>query len=75
MAKNIKNTNKSLEQKLWEAADQLRANSHLKAAEYSQPVLGLIFLRFADFKFSKVDEDLEKAALTVLEKSLQVKVI
>lgn len=60
MANNTgKNTSKSLEQRLWEAADQLRANSGLKAAEYAQPVLGLIFLRFADFKFSKVDEDLE----------------
>ena len=28
--------------RLWETADELRANSHLKAAEYSIPVLGLI---------------------------------
>lgn len=34
-----------LENELWEAADQLRANSKLTAAEYSMPVLGLIFLR------------------------------
>lgn len=46
---------KSLEQRLWEAADKLRANSRLKAADYAEPVLGLIFLRFADYKFSRVD--------------------
>ena len=33
---------------LWAAADQLRANSDLTSAQYSQPVLGLIFLRFAE---------------------------
>jgi hypothetical protein len=27
--------------RLWETADELRANSHLKAAEYAIPVLGL----------------------------------
>jgi type I restriction enzyme M protein len=41
-----------IERRLWDAADELRANSKLKAAEYSVPVLGLIFLRFADHKFS-----------------------
>ena len=40
-----------LENELWEAADQLRANSKLTAAEYSMPVLGLIFLKFADNKY------------------------
>jgi type I restriction enzyme M protein len=38
---------------LWDTADELRANSHLKAAEYSIPVLGLIFLKFADSRFSQ----------------------
>ena len=28
-----------LQSKLWEAADQLRANSGLKASEYASPVL------------------------------------
>jgi type I restriction enzyme M protein len=41
----------TLEKRLWDAADQFRANSGLKAAEYSTPVLGLIFLRFADARF------------------------
>lgn len=34
-----------VEKRLWDAADQLRANSKLKSSEYSVPVLGLIFLR------------------------------
>ena len=41
-----------LQKKLWEAADQLRANSGLKASEYASPVLGLIFLRYADERFA-----------------------
>jgi type I restriction enzyme M protein len=48
-----------LQSKLWEAADQLRANSGLKASEYSTPVLGLIFLRYADLRFAAVHEELE----------------
>ncbi len=38
---------KKLEKDLWSAADKLRANSDLKASEYSTPVLGLIFLSLA----------------------------
>jgi type I restriction enzyme M protein len=49
-----------VEKRLWDAADQLRANSGLKSSEYSVPVLGLIFLRFADFKFTKAKEEIEK---------------
>ena len=41
----------ALEQRLWSAADQFRANSGLTAAQYSAPVLGLIFLRFAEARF------------------------
>jgi hypothetical protein len=41
----------AMERNLWEAADQFRANSGLKAQEYSGPILGLIFLRFADARF------------------------
>ena len=40
--------NGDLERRLWDAADELRANSKLKASEYSVPVLGLIFLKFAE---------------------------
>jgi type I restriction enzyme M protein len=39
----------TLENRLWESADQFRANSGLKSQEYSAPVLGLIFLRFVIF--------------------------
>ena len=39
---------KKLEADLWSAADKLRANSDLKSSEYATPVLGLIFLKFAD---------------------------
>lgn len=42
---------KQLEKDLWAAADNLRANSDLKSSEYSTPVLGLIFLKFADNKY------------------------
>ena len=44
---------KKLEADLWRAADSLRANSDLKASEYSTPVLGLIFLKFADNKYQQ----------------------
>lgn len=56
MANNLSD----LEKKLWDAADELRANSKLSAAEYSTPVLGLIFLRFADYKFSLAEKELAK---------------
>lgn len=49
----------ALESELWEAADQLRANSKLTAAEYAMPVLGLIFLRHADNRFQAVLPELE----------------
>ncbi|THJ22392.1 MAG: SAM-dependent DNA methyltransferase, partial [Nitrospira sp. CG24D] len=52
----------ALEKRLWDAADQLRANSGLNAAQYSTPVLGLIFLRFADVRFAKIRAGLEKMA-------------
>jgi type I restriction enzyme M protein len=41
-----------LKNRLWRAADELRASSRLRSHEYSVPVLGLIFLRYADYKFS-----------------------
>lgn len=47
---------KKLEDDLWRAADSLRANSDLKASEYSTPVLGLIFLKFADNKYRQFEE-------------------
>ena len=51
----------TLEKRLWDAADQFRANSGLKAQEYSGPILGLIFLRFAEVRFAAQRAKLEKA--------------
>jgi len=47
------------EKRLWEAADQLRANSKLLPSQYSGPVLGLIFLKFADHRFQNATQLLE----------------
>ncbi len=47
---------KQLEDDLWSAADNLRANSDLKASEYSTPVLGLIFLKFADINYRRHEQ-------------------
>ncbi|HMM60907.1 MAG TPA: type I restriction-modification system subunit M N-terminal domain-containing protein, partial [Candidatus Rifleibacterium sp.] len=49
---------KKLEATLWYTADTLRANSDLKSSEYSTPVLGLIFLKFADNKYSLVEAEI-----------------
>lgn len=51
----------TLEKRLWDAADQFRANSGLKAGEYSAPVLGMIFLRFAETRFDQRRTELEAA--------------
>lgn len=48
-----------LESRLWEAADQLRANSKLTSTEYYMPVLGLIFLRHAYNRFLVVEEEIK----------------
>jgi type I restriction enzyme M protein len=48
-----------IEKHLWDAADELRANSKLKSSEYSVPVLGMIFLRYADHKFTVAQKELE----------------
>lgn len=53
-----------IEKKPWESADQLRANSNLSAAEYSVPVLGLIFLRYADYKFAAAQRELAELVST-----------
>ncbi|MFC2019307.1 N-6 DNA methylase [Chloroflexota bacterium] len=48
--------NGEVEKRLWAVADELRANSGLKSSEYSTPVLGLIFLRYADYKFTEAEK-------------------
>jgi type I restriction enzyme M protein len=49
---------KQLEKDLWDAADNLRANSDLKSSEYSTPVLGRIFLKFADNNYRRHEEEI-----------------
>ncbi|KEF34849.1 membrane protein [Deinococcus sp. RL] len=44
-----------IERRLWAAADNLRANSKLRSHEYSTPVLGLIFLAYADHRFTEAE--------------------
>jgi type I restriction enzyme M protein len=43
----------AVETRLWAAADQLWANTGLRPADFSEPVLGLIFLRYADKRFEE----------------------
>ena len=44
---------KKLKDDLWHSADMLRASAHLAANKYGQPILGLIFLRYADILFKQ----------------------
>ena len=54
----------TLEARLWDAADQFRANLGLKPQEYSGPIMGLIFLRFAEVRFAALRARLEAAGRT-----------
>lgn len=49
-----------LEKELWEAADDLRANSKLTSQQYCMPVLGLIFLRYAWGRFKRADARIQE---------------
>ncbi|ABA23105.1 N-6 DNA methylase [Trichormus variabilis ATCC 29413] len=51
---------KQLEANLWQSADTLRANSDLKSSEYSTPVMGLIFLKFADNKYRQYAAEIQQ---------------
>ncbi|MCA6378120.1 MAG: N-6 DNA methylase [Cytophagales bacterium] len=51
---------KKLENDLWASANSLRAYGGLKAADYAVPVLGLIFLRFADNKYGHYEAEILK---------------
>lgn len=50
---------KSLKDNLWHAADVLRAGAHLAANKYGQPILGLIFLRYADILYKQHKEEID----------------
>lgn len=62
---------KQLEDNLWEAADKLRVDSGLKASEYSTPILGLIFLRFASIRYNKVKPEIDAELAAQKGKRLQ----
>ena len=51
--------NGEIEARLWKVADQLRANSGLRPSEYSRPVLGLLFLRYAEGRFAEAEQRLK----------------
>ena len=51
---------KKLESDLWESADLLRAGSKLTSQQYCMPVLGLLFLRYAYSRFTKVEKEILK---------------
>ena len=55
----MQGNHKGIEKRLWIAADELRADSKLMASEYSLPVLGLIFIKYADFKFRQAVQELK----------------
>ncbi|MCF2948490.1 type I restriction-modification system subunit M [Paraglaciecola aquimarina] len=50
---------KQLETELWDSANSLRANSKLTAAEYKDPVLGLILLRYAQNRYDQAKGQIE----------------
>ena len=64
---------KTLKDNLWHSADMLRSSAHLAANKYGQPILGLIFLRYADILFkqhkSEIDAEYNKFKGTRMEKS------
>ncbi|HLA05525.1 MAG TPA: N-6 DNA methylase [Syntrophales bacterium] len=49
-----------IETALWEAADNLRANSKLTSSDYFMPVLGVIFLRHAANRFETASRLIEE---------------
>ena len=50
---------KQLEDNLWDSANTLRATGGIKAADYAVPVLGIIFLRFADNKYAMAEDTIQ----------------
>ena len=50
---------KKLKDDLWHSADILRSGAHLAANKYGQPILGLIFLRYADILYKQHKDEIE----------------
>ncbi len=51
---------KKLKDDLWHSADILRSGAHIAANKYGQPILGLIFLRYADILFKQHKDEIDK---------------
>ena len=66
---------KQLEDKLWDSANAMRAHGGLKASDYAVPVLGLIFLKFAENKYSQHEPEIlkeyQKDKGTRMERTIQ----
>lgn len=66
---------KKLKDDLWHSADILRAGAHLAANKYGQPILGLIFLRYADILYkqhkAEIEAEYNKRKGTRTEKSMK----
>jgi type I restriction-modification system DNA methylase subunit len=60
MNQNQSHIIEKLEADLWEAADNLRANSKLTSSDYFMPVLGIIFLRHAANRFDAATRQIEQ---------------
>ena len=63
---------KKLEKELWEAADNLRANSKLTSQQYCMPVLGLIFLRYAWGRFRKADAQIRASRAGMVGRQIPI---
>ena len=63
---NLSTIQSGIENHLWSMADELRANSQLRPSEYSTPVLGLIFLWYADHKFTQAEQEIGETSSTDL---------
>ena len=50
---------KKLKDDLWHSADILRSGAHIAANKYGQPILGLIFLRYADILFKQHKKEID----------------
>lgn len=66
---------KKLKDDLWHSADMLRAGAHLATNKYGQPILGLIFLRYADILFKQhkpvIDAEYNRLKGSRAEKSIK----
>lgn len=66
---------KKLEEDLWHSADLLRAGAHMSSISYGEPILGLIFLRYADIRYKQfkadIDQEYNKYKGTRMEKTLK----